>query len=170
MATDARDADRGGAQMVHGADGDAAPHEALSLLTSATRVAEETMAAARVEAERLLGSSRDAARQLENEARLKVEAASSDAAGVQRAAAQDAEQTRRAAREESELMVGTARTEAAQIESAIEKLRAERAATAESVREMATQLLRLADSWDGSSTRPAGDGPPVEAGHSAKNW
>jgi cell division septum initiation protein DivIVA len=141
MTMNTRSTASGDLQVVHGQGGNE-PAEALGLLGSARRVAEETMARARTEAEQMIAAARQDVAMLEKEARAHADEQLATAG-------REAERVRYQAYGEAERMLNDARAQVAELERTAARLRSERAAAADSARELATKLLQATDGSTG---------------------
>jgi vacuolar-type H+-ATPase subunit H len=147
MSMNTRSTGVGDLQVVPGDRRDE-PQEALGLLGSARRVAEETVARAQSEAAQLLAAARDDVRQLEEEARA-------HATQQLGAAEKEAERVRYQAYGEAERLLSDVRGQVAELERTAARLRSERDAAAESARELATRLVKAIEH---GQTGPVSDG------------
>ena len=146
MTMNTRSTGAGDLQVVHD-DRGGEPGQALGLLANARRVAEDTVDQARGEAAQLMAAARHDVEVLEQEARAHVDQQLATAG-------REAERVRYQAYGEAERMVSDARNQVAELQRTAARLRSERAAAADAVRELAARLSQSIE-----------DGPPG-AGHS----
>ena len=125
------------------------PREAIGLLANARRVAEDTMARAQEEAGQLLASAREDVEQLEKEARAHADQQLATAE-------QESERVRYQAYGEAERLLADARGQVAEFERTAARLRSERAAAADSVRELAARLMQAVDTGPTGPTTAGG--------------
>ena len=120
------------------------PQAALGLLAQARRVADDTVARAQTEARQLIAAARQDVELLENEARA-------HSTKQLEAAEKEAERVRFQAYGEAERLLADVRGQVAELERSAARLRSERAAAADSVRELAARLSQSIEHGPGPS-------------------
>lgn len=125
-------------QVVHGGGTPDDPSAALRLLENAGRVAERTVADAQTEAEGLIAAARERAAGIEREAQDQAARTRSDAAT-------EAERSRREAMEDTDRRIGEARRQTGELEQSLGRLREEREAAVQAVRDLGARLSELAE-------------------------